>query len=60
MARPPVSGGEANPDEEASAALSMAMFFFAAFVLAFRYANFYRNESHWKIAFETWIMTSSS
>ena len=44
------------PDQEASAALSMALFFFAAFVLAFRYANFYRQESHWKIAFETWIM----
>ena len=38
------------PDEEASAALSMAMFFFAAFVLSFHYANFYRKETHWKIA----------
>jgi diguanylate cyclase (GGDEF)-like protein len=44
------------PEPEASAALSMAMFFFAAFVLAFRYANFYRDETHWKIAFETWVM----
>ena len=44
------------PDPETSAALSMAMFFFAAFILAFRYANFYRNETHWKIAFETWVM----
>jgi diguanylate cyclase (GGDEF)-like protein len=45
-----------SPDEVASAALSMAMFFFAAFVLAFHYANFYRKETHWKIALETWVM----
>ncbi len=44
------------PDEVSGAALMMAMFFFAAFVLAFRYANFYRNETHWKIAIETWVM----
>jgi diguanylate cyclase (GGDEF)-like protein len=44
------------PDAEAAAALSMAMFFFAAFVLAFHYANFYRTETHWKIALETWVM----
>jgi diguanylate cyclase (GGDEF)-like protein len=44
------------PDEEAAAALAMAMFFFAAFVLAFHYANFYRKETHWKIALETWVM----
>ena len=28
---------------------------FAAFVLAFRYANFYRRETRWKIALETWV-----
>jgi diguanylate cyclase (GGDEF)-like protein len=44
------------PDEEAGVALSMAMFFFAAFVLSFRYANFYRRETYWKIALETWVM----
>ena len=44
------------PDEETSAALAMAMFLFAAFVLSFRYANFYRSESNWKIAIETWVM----
>ncbi len=43
-------------DEEASAALAMAMFFFAAFVLSFHYANFYRSESHWKITIETAMM----
>jgi diguanylate cyclase (GGDEF)-like protein len=44
------------PDPEAGAALMMAMFFFTAFVLAFHYANFYRKETHWKIAIETWVM----
>ncbi len=44
------------PDEEATTALSMAMFFYAGFVLAFRYANFYRTETHWKLAVETWVM----
>jgi len=45
-----------TPDEETAAALAMAMLFFAAFVLSFRYANFYRSETHWKIAIETWVM----
>lgn len=45
-----------TPDEEASTALAMAMFFFAAFVLLFHYANFYRKESNWKITLETWAM----
>jgi diguanylate cyclase (GGDEF)-like protein len=43
-------------DHEASAALGMAMFFFAAFVLSFHYANFYRTETHWKITIETAMM----
>ena len=29
---------------------------FAAFILSFRYLNFYRREAHWKIAVETWVM----
>lgn len=45
-----------SPERETAAALSMAMFFFAAFVLSFHYANFYRRETHWKIALETWVM----
>ena len=44
------------PDEVTSAALAMAMFFFAAFVLSFHYANFYRRESHHKIIVETLVM----
>ena len=43
-------------DDEVSAALAMAMFFFAAFVLSFHYANFYRTETHWKISIETAMM----
>ena len=46
------------PDEVVAAALSMAMFFFAAFVLSFHYANFYRRESHWKIVTEALVMTA--
>ena len=45
-----------GPAEDDRAAISMAMFFFAAFVLTFRYTNFYRSESRWKIAIETWMM----
>ena len=45
------------PDEVVAAALSMAMFFFAAFVLSFHYANFYRRETHWKIVTEALVMT---
>jgi diguanylate cyclase (GGDEF)-like protein len=44
------------PENEAAAALSMAMFFFTAFVLSFRYANFYRKESYRKITIETLVM----
>ena len=43
-------------DQEASAALAMAVFFFGAFVLSFHYANFYREETLWKITIETAMM----
>jgi diguanylate cyclase (GGDEF)-like protein len=46
--------GRAIPDIEP--ALSMAMFFYAAFVMSFRYANFYKRETRWKIAMETLAM----
>ena len=38
------------------AAISAGLFFYAAFVLGFRYTNFYKPESHWKIAIETFAM----
>ena len=44
------------PLPDAEPALSAAMFFFAAFVMSFRYANFYRAETRWKIAVETLAM----
>ena len=45
-----------SPDQISSAALSMAIFFYTAFVLLFRYVNFYRQENHWKLAIETGMM----
>ena len=45
-----------NADKLAEAAVIAASFFYAAFVMAFRYANFYKRESRWKIALETWAM----
>ncbi len=37
-------------------ALSMALFFYGAFVMSFRYTNFHKRESRWKIAAETLAM----
>jgi len=56
--------GGARQDDEATAAISSGAFFYAALVMAFRYANFYKHESRWKIAFEscgmivftTWVL----
>jgi len=45
-----------GPAAEAKAAISTGLFFYAAFVLGFRYANFYKAESRWKIAIETFVM----
>jgi len=42
----------ANPEPESRIAISMALFFYAAFIMSFRYANFYKVESRWKIAIE--------
>src|SRR3954452_13370973 len=45
--------GGARDDAEVSAAIAMGLFFYAALVMSFRYANFYRRETRWKIATET-------
>jgi len=45
--------GGARDDAETSAAISAGLFFYAALVMSFRYANFYRRETRWKIALET-------
>jgi diguanylate cyclase (GGDEF)-like protein len=43
-------------DKENSAGITAGLFIYAAFVMSFRYANFYRRESRWKIAIESWGM----
>ena len=50
--------GGAREDPESSAAISTALFFYAAMVMSFRYANFYRRETRWKIAIETCVMVA--
>src|SRR5438132_12173 len=42
-----IFGGVAKESEPA---ISSSLFFYAALVMAFRYANFFRTESRWKIA----------
>ena len=49
-----VFGGERpGADAESEAAVAAGLFFYAALVMSFRYANFYKRETRWKIAFET-------
>jgi diguanylate cyclase (GGDEF)-like protein len=45
-----------DSDKLSEAAVLAASFFYAAFVMAFRYASFYKTESRWKVAIETWGM----
>ena len=45
-----------GPAAEDQAAISAGLFFYSAFVLGFRYANFYKAESRWKIAIESFAM----
>ena len=47
-----VFGGDRG-DPEADAAVSAGLFFYAALVMSFRYANFYKRETRWKISLET-------
>ena len=46
----------AHPGADVEPAISAALFFYAAFVMGFRYANFFKRETRWKIALETWAM----
>ncbi|HEY9530341.1 MAG TPA: GGDEF domain-containing protein [Burkholderiales bacterium] len=48
--------GGTPEDAEVNAAVSCGLFFYAALVMSFRYANFYRAEKRWKIAIEIWGM----
>jgi diguanylate cyclase (GGDEF)-like protein len=45
-----------GPAPEDQAAISAGLFFYGAFVLSFHYANFFKAESRWKIAIETFAM----
>ena len=45
--------GGVRGDAETRAAVTAGLFFYGALVMSFRYANFYRRETHWKIALET-------
>jgi diguanylate cyclase (GGDEF)-like protein len=45
-----------SPEQVAATALSMAMFFYAAFILLFRYVNFFRRDAPWKLALEIGMM----
>ncbi len=45
-----------GPTVDDRVAISMGLFFYAAFVLTFRYTNFHTTESRWKIAIETIVM----
>lgn len=49
-----VAFGSTARDEEL--AITAALWFYPAFVMSFRYANFYRQETRWKIAIECWTM----
>lgn len=44
------------PTPEAASHLALGTLLFAGFVLSFHYLNFYRKETNWKIAIETWVM----
>jgi diguanylate cyclase (GGDEF)-like protein len=46
----------ARNDAEAGAAIASGLFFYGALVMSFRYANFYRRETRWKIAIESCAM----
>ena len=54
-----VFGGERpGADAESEAAVAAGLFFYAALVMSFRYANFYKRETRWKIALEALGMIS--
>jgi diguanylate cyclase (GGDEF)-like protein len=45
-----------DTDPGAQAAIISASTFYGVFVIAFRYTPFYKHESRWKVALETWGM----
>jgi len=47
--------GGIEADDKPTIALSLVMY--ASFIMGFRYARFFKQESRWKLAVETWVMT---
>ena len=47
--------GGINEDDQPTVVVAMVLY--AACIMGFRYANFFKHESRWKLAVETWIMT---
>ena len=45
-----------GPAKENEVPITAAALLYAAAVMSFRYANFYKRETRWKIAIETWAM----
>jgi len=45
-------------DVEDQPVIVLAMVLYASCIMGFRYANFFKHESRWKLAVETWIMTA--
>lgn len=48
--------GGIHPEDQPSAVLAMVLY--GACIMGFRYAFFFKHESRWKLAVETWIMTA--
>ena len=49
-----VFGGTSAEDKPV---ITIAMVLYVMCIMGFRYANFFKHESRWKLAVETWIMT---
>ena len=47
--------GGTEPDDRPAVAAAMVLY--TGFVMGFRYAHFFKQESRWKLAVETWVMT---
>ncbi|MEA3155952.1 MAG: hypothetical protein QOK44_3541 [Betaproteobacteria bacterium] len=47
-----------SPTPAAAAAIAIGTLIFAGIVLSFHYLNFYRKESGWKLAIETWVIVA--
>jgi diguanylate cyclase (GGDEF)-like protein len=45
-----------TPAPEDASSIAVGTISFAGFVLSFHYFHFYRKESNWKLAIETWVM----